>query len=397
MKRYTSLLIVFLLSYSISFADEIAFEKNASWADVKAKAKRENKMIFFDAYTAWCGPCKYLEKNVYTDAGVAAYYNQYYISVKFDMERGEGIELAKEFSIDSYPTLLFFTADGKLVHKYIGATDVAGFKSLGENAADPSKQYIVMKEQAASLALADAAFTKWAFQAARLQDGDIGKIIRTYLAGKDDLLANRDVAITALLQAPELTDTQLNYLINNPARIGELLKLDAPQTASLLYKRIFNQAMTVYQRSGQQVDSFAIVIQKYAPANCEYAMKDMLFKEALRADKDINKATALLIEYIDDKKAPVDIAAIAGWFEELSAVIDKENSQRLINKLTSFVLQESDKGKECYLYLIQMSCYNTISDKAQAKTYALKAYHAKELPEEYKEMLKATWGFTDSQ
>ncbi|OSZ80603.1 hypothetical protein CAP36_04955 [Chitinophagaceae bacterium IBVUCB2] len=395
MKRYTSLLLVFFLSFSVSFADEIAFEKNATWAEVKAKAKRENKMIFFDAYTAWCGPCKYLEKNVYTDAGVAAYYNHHYISVKFDMEKGEGIELAKEFSIDSYPTLLFFSADGKLVHKYIGATDVTGFISLGENAADPAKQYIMMKEQAAGLLLTDAAFAKWAFQADRLQDVDKGAIIRAYLAGKKDILSNKDVAITALLQAPELTEIQLSYLSNNPARIGELFNLTTEQITSLLYKRIFNQAMVVYQRSNQQIDSFSSVIKKYIPTNYEYAVKDLLFKEALRADKNISKATGLLLEYLDDRKSTTSIEAIAGWFEEFSAVIDKENAQRLINKLARYELQESDEGKEYCLYLIQMSCYTTIGDIAEAKIYALKAYQAVEIPAEYKDMLKVTWGFTD--
>ncbi len=395
MKPHTSLLIIFLLSYSISFAGEIAFEKNASWADVKAKAKRENKMIFFDAYTVWCGPCKYLEKNVYTDAGVAAYYNQYYISVKFDMEKGEGVELAKEFSIDSYPTLLFFSPDGKLVHKYIGATDASGFISLGENAADPSKQYILMKEQASSLSLTDAAFTKWAFQAERLQDDDIGAIIRSYLAGKDDILANRDVAITALLQAPELTNKQLNYLINNSARIGDLLKLDAVQTSSLLYKRIFNQAMAAYHKGGQQKDSFINVVKKYIPAKLDYALKDLLLKEALRADKDISKATSLLLQYLDDNKSPVSIASIAGWFEEFSVIIDKENAQRLINRFEDYRLFEIDKGKEYYLYLILMNCFNSIGNAVEARAFAVKAYNCPGINEEYKMVIKETWEITD--
>ncbi len=155
--------------------------------------------------------------------------------------------------------------------------------------------------------------------------------------------------------------------------------------------------MAAYHKGGQQKDSFINVVKKYIPAKLDYALKDLLLKEALRADKDISKATSLLLQYLDDNKSPVSIASIAGWFEEFSVIIDKENSQRLINKLSNFVLQESDKGKEHYLYLIQMRCYNTMGDNARAKMYAFKAYNAAELPAEYKDMLRETWDFTASQ
>ena len=36
---------------------EISFEKT-SFVAIKGKAKKENKLLFIDAYTSWCGPCK---------------------------------------------------------------------------------------------------------------------------------------------------------------------------------------------------------------------------------------------------------------------------------------------------------------------------------------------------
>ncbi|HRD39394.1 MAG TPA: thioredoxin family protein, partial [Bacteroidia bacterium] len=38
------------------------------------KAKKENKFILVDAYTTWCGPCKWMSKNIFTNDTAADYY-----------------------------------------------------------------------------------------------------------------------------------------------------------------------------------------------------------------------------------------------------------------------------------------------------------------------------------
>jgi thioredoxin 1 len=91
-----------------------------SWAQILKKAKAENKIIFFDAYTTWCGPCKLLQKNVFTRADVAEVYNKNFINVKVDMESGEGPMLAQKYPLEGYPTLMFIDGDGKLVKELLG-------------------------------------------------------------------------------------------------------------------------------------------------------------------------------------------------------------------------------------------------------------------------------------
>ena len=93
-----------------------------------------------DCYAVWCGPCKWMSANIFTQNEVADFYNENFICVKFDMEKGEGIELAKEFGIRAYPTLIFVDANRKLVMKSIGASrENADYIALGENA--KSKEY----------------------------------------------------------------------------------------------------------------------------------------------------------------------------------------------------------------------------------------------------------------
>ena len=90
------------------------------WSEILKQAKKENKLIFLDAYTTWCGPCKMLQKNVFTRDDVAATFNGNFINVKIDMEAGEGPSLAKRYPIEGYPTLFFINGKGKVVKQLLG-------------------------------------------------------------------------------------------------------------------------------------------------------------------------------------------------------------------------------------------------------------------------------------
>ena len=99
-----------------------------SWKEAVARAKQEKKCIFLDAYTSWCGPCKTMDKEVYTHPAVTEYFNRRFVAVRVDMEKGEGPELAKKFSsIDGYPSLLFFDQEGHLAKTVLGSRTAEEF------------------------------------------------------------------------------------------------------------------------------------------------------------------------------------------------------------------------------------------------------------------------------
>jgi thioredoxin 1 len=116
---------------------EIAFE-NTSWKDVAAVAKKSGKHIFVDAYTTWCGPCKLLKSTTFKDKNAAVFFNNNFINYTADMEKGEGLMLAEQWNITAYPTLLFFSPDGKMVLKQVGYVD-------GEKLIDFGKQVVAKR------------------------------------------------------------------------------------------------------------------------------------------------------------------------------------------------------------------------------------------------------------
>lgn len=137
------LIVILTLLWSLgAVAQEggIQFHKNAKWADLLAKAKAENKLIFLDAYATWCGPCKWMDANVFSTAEVGNFYNENFINAKIDMEKGEGLKLAQNYTVEAYPSLLFVDGNGVVMHRVVGGKEAEAFLETGRTALDPDKR-----------------------------------------------------------------------------------------------------------------------------------------------------------------------------------------------------------------------------------------------------------------
>lgn len=107
--------------------------------EVLSKAKVEKKLVFIDCYTSWCGPCARMTREIFPQKVCGDYFNDIFVSTKFDMEKGEGAELQKTFKCISYPTFVILNADGKEVARLSGASTTAeDFVGRIKAAVDPS-------------------------------------------------------------------------------------------------------------------------------------------------------------------------------------------------------------------------------------------------------------------
>ena len=138
--KIISFSLCFLFSLNLSFTQGIDFFQG-SWQETLNTAKKQRKLVFVDAYAVWCGPCKAMNRNTFPNAKVGEFFNENFVSYKFDMEKGEGLSFADKYQVVAYPTLLFINFKGDVVHK------VAGYKSPNElineanKALDPGKNW----------------------------------------------------------------------------------------------------------------------------------------------------------------------------------------------------------------------------------------------------------------
>lgn len=120
---------------------EMSFLRD-NFKEALAQAKATHKMVFFDAYTTWCGPCKMMVRKTFTDTSVAAFYNEHFVNITIEMESGDGPALQQRYKITAYPTLLFLNEDGGLVHKAVGFHDAQQFLALGKAALTTDETFI---------------------------------------------------------------------------------------------------------------------------------------------------------------------------------------------------------------------------------------------------------------
>lgn len=110
--------LLFFLSGLLAQTGIVFFE--GSWSEALSTAREQRKLIFVDAYTTWCGPCKMMNRNTFPAENVGSLFNQNFINVKLDMEQGEGSSFAARYQVNAYPTLLFLNHKGEIVHKVLG-------------------------------------------------------------------------------------------------------------------------------------------------------------------------------------------------------------------------------------------------------------------------------------
>lgn len=148
MKKFISGL--FLFSAVAAFSQEAIQFQDLPFKDLIAKAKKEKKIVFIDAYASWCGPCKMMERNVFTQKSVGDYYNSNFINAHFDMEKGEGREIATKYGVRSYPTYLFLNGDGELVSQNYGYMEAGMFLTMAQDVNSPNNKKGSLKDRFAA-------------------------------------------------------------------------------------------------------------------------------------------------------------------------------------------------------------------------------------------------------
>ncbi|KPE52963.1 thioredoxin family protein [Chryseobacterium indologenes] len=351
----------------LSWAQGIKFE-DSNFAAILAKAKKENKLVFVDAYASWCGPCKLMVKNIFPLQTVGDYYNSHFVNAKIDMEKGEGIGLAKKYNVKAFPTYLFINGDGEEVHRTLGYVEEKDFIQFAKDAEDPNKRLTSLKQKFEK-GEKDPEFLKNLAGLTIYNDADFaGKVLDRYFQQKTTL-DQEDVQM--LLSGLQSTESPVYKIFQS--KKADILKIvpesqydrfDKSIKLNTIAKKAYNADTKTWN------DSYFITeTEKFMTK--EEAEKTLKRAKASRAlkDKDIPAYEKLTLElYQDISKASYQELNSIAWnfFENVNS---KPSLQQAI-----VWAQESVKKKEEYANTDTLAnLYNKIGDKKNAKIWAEKA------------------------
>jgi thioredoxin-related protein len=125
MKFFPIVLLLLVLIAPLTMKAQVEFIEVETLEQMQAAQKKASDgmlMLFVDVYATWCGPCKMMDSEVYTDPAVTDYMNTHYLSVRMDGESDFGRIYASEQALEGYPSMFIFSDDGERVSKIVGYT-----------------------------------------------------------------------------------------------------------------------------------------------------------------------------------------------------------------------------------------------------------------------------------
>ncbi|MCB9261574.1 MAG: thioredoxin family protein [Flavobacteriales bacterium] len=127
MKKTIYGILLLVLGISVKAQNNHSFFIDQDWEKARDLAKESNKILIVDFYTEWCGWCKVMDKNTFSDSTVLAALNKDFVGLKLDAEKGIGVDVAMKYGVSGYPTIGYFYPSGKPIAIWSGYCEPAVF------------------------------------------------------------------------------------------------------------------------------------------------------------------------------------------------------------------------------------------------------------------------------
>jgi thioredoxin-related protein len=370
-----------------SYAAGIRFVENKTWKEIVAMAKKENKLIFLDGYATWCGPCKYMQEDIFTQTAVGNYFNARFINVKLDMEKGEGLVLSEKFDLTAYPTLFFINGNGELVHKYVGALDAGKFIALGKEASDPEKQFFTLKKKAATGKLSPSAFHDWLHVAEKMKE-DADSVAASYLSYAVYPLLEKEMLEIVLEHVQTLSEQQLRFLFDNRAKIQELTGKSEEKLNEVLLQKVRSFALAA-SLTNDEID-FALLEKSFAlfvPQKAGVETQKMKVKYYFIKD-DISQAIAAFKPCMENTNLKIPADAMASIIiDNADKIIESNRAGEVIKMIEQYQLLPTQKGLEYYKDLALLALYYKGGNTEMADRVSSRILQNEKAPESIKELV----------
>lgn len=353
--------LLLCLAGAVARAEEAPapFQSLAFDAALKRAAK-ENKIVFVDFFTTWCGPCQMLDATTWKDPAVAALLREKTVALRVDAEKEAA--LAQRYDVQAYPTMALIKPDGTVIDRLVGYRDAKKFQSdFADSLAGKTSLARAREEAAAAKGDADAtAKARYDLGQELARAGKNDEALAEYLWCFDD----------GMVKAVGYSGVRLSFLTSSIAQLG---KTYPPALDALRQRR---------DGARQKMDK--------TPSDRQAAGDFAALNDAL---KD-NQAT---LDYFD-KLPPGDLRRAAMGYRLFDLLID---AKRYADAAAAVPY---DQFKQTFLRLITPRDGVSAEATAALHNYSV-GYGAKEVEvlageghaDEAREMIKTILGFDRSE
>jgi len=374
--RYFLIGLIFFSFSTLSSATGIEFFQG-TWEEALEKAALEEKVIFVDAYTTWCGPCKRMAKNVFTDQKVGDFFNEKFVSMKIDMEKKDGIKFQQKYPVQAYPTLYFIDGKGKVVQKVKGAQTVDNFLNLGASIlskVDYSAEYAKLYEEGDRSPELVHKYVKALIKSGKAS----GKVANSYLKNQDNLDSpeNLQFMFDALVEADSRLFTQVTdrkksivalvgeetYLIKIKKACERTLKKSIQYASVDLKDEAKEKMKTHHSALSQQFNVKAEMDYSFAAKDAvaftkaikvfqkKFASKDAgkLYNTSAQINQGFPDHAKLQLESLKLAKSAAELGALPEYHLHYAEMLflNKQKDQAIAEAKKALELSKGDKQKE---------------------------------------------------
>ncbi len=289
MKKLIALFLLVQLFQLPAKAEEGITFFEGSYSEALAKAKDQHKLLFIDCYTTWCGPCKWMAAHVFTNDTVSNYFNKGFVCYKMDMEKGEGIDVAKRYTVKNYPTYLWVDAGGKQVHRSVGSIPAASFMRIATNAVSADNNMAYLEEQYTSGNKKPALLLAYAYTLRDAYNTTYETVADEYFHSQPVAdLSNETNWKTIIEFTPNINSYIYSTITKNPAPFNERYGKDSVQAV------LDNLALESMQFASQHKDS--AMLEKSVTL-LKFSKDKDIQKEAARGELDFYKRNSKMTKY----------------------------------------------------------------------------------------------------
>ncbi|MDE7073905.1 MAG: thioredoxin family protein [Odoribacter sp.] len=387
MKKILFMGVILFTSFFLhaqSEAEGVRFMDNEPWENVLQKANEQNRWVFVDCYTSWCGPCKRLASEVFTQKEVGDFLNSRFVCVKYDVEKENGLAFARKYReyITAFPTLLMIRPeDGNLMHRIVGFYPAENILQEVQNGIDGRTWQMMAKEYEAGKR--DLPFVKEYLNslATANEEKRYQEVVMGYIKSFPmDSLMNKEIWELGEVYINDPHSEEFQYILHHLN--------DFTNRGFNRYSLEWKMAINIYYRVSDIVQTgFKTAQQDTVQALLdEIAQLQKLLKHPVKSFPEYRACLLLMESYLEHNRQALfahltefiacrllsNLEWTAAWADDLIEHLKSKEQIRQCVELLIRVQKEEEEGNNWVI----RNCYGTIAkgyarlgDKKKAQEY----------------------------